>query len=314
MDVDVNLSLPTVRSVREGEINSFKESGSIASVADYAACRAIMLRASNNYSSASRYLPADKLLHVEALYALMRVGDDRVDVSHQGFRTPLEAIEDWEKTYWLAFERGESPHPVMRAYLDTAIKFGIPAETMSAYFRAMKEDLTVTRFPTFNHLLHYMEGSAIPVGRAMTHILGVRDPYSIGEALPGADSLSTAMQLSNFWRDIGEDWAIDRVYLPLEDLQRFGYSLSDLGAQRIDERLIALLEFQFERTEKYYQRARTSVDMLNSGQWAVMTALEVYRALLGDIRSHGYNVFSRRAGTSNLKKIGLAIKAYWAIR
>ncbi|HEY5669499.1 MAG TPA: squalene/phytoene synthase family protein, partial [Anaerolineales bacterium] len=115
-------------------------------------------------------MPADKLLHVEALYALMRVGDDRVDVSHQGFRTPLEAIEDWEKTYWLAFERGESPHPVMRAYLDTAIKFGIPAETMSAYFRAMKEDLTVTRFPTFNHLLHYMEGSAIPVGRAMTHI------------------------------------------------------------------------------------------------------------------------------------------------
>ena len=85
---------------------------------------------------------------------------------------------------------------------------------MAPYFRAMKEDLTVTRFPTFADLLHYMEGSALPVGRAMTYILGVRPPHTIEETLPYADSLSIAMQLSNFWRDIGPDWRIGRVYLP----------------------------------------------------------------------------------------------------
>ena len=162
-----------------------------------------MLGASKNYSFASRLLPQRILPHVEALYALMRVGDDRVDVSFQGFASPLAAIEDWERTTGARFETGDSEHPVMRAYLDTALKFGIPAEVMGPYFRSMKDDLTVTRFPTFADLLHYMEGSALPVGRAMTYIVGVLPPHTVDDTLPYADSLSNAMQLSNFWRDVG---------------------------------------------------------------------------------------------------------------
>jgi phytoene synthase len=286
----------------------------IAGAADYAACRAIMRRASKNYSSASNYLPPRQRPHVEALYALMRIGDDRVDVSYPGCASRLEAIEDWERTYWLAFERLESPHPVMRAYLDTAIRFGIPPETMSAYFRAMKEDLTITRFPTFDHLLDYIAGSAIPVGRAMTYILGVRQPFTLEEAFPGADSLSIAMQLSNFWRDIGEDWTLGRVYIPQEDLSRFAITEVDLAAQRIEPRWIDLLEFQFERIEAYYQLAQDSVAMLASGRWAVMTALQVYHAILDDVRAHNYDVFTRRAGASAARKIGLALKSYWVQR
>ena len=129
----------------------------IASAADYAYCAEVMRKASKNYSFASAFLPAENRPHVEALYALLRVGDDRVDVSHEGFDSPLEAIDDWERTYWKAFETGASDHPVMRAYLDTAIKFRIPVDTMVAYFRAMKEDLIYTRFPTFADLLHYMD-------------------------------------------------------------------------------------------------------------------------------------------------------------
>jgi phytoene/squalene synthetase len=110
---------------------------STASSEDYAECRRVMREASKNYSFVSRFLPGDKVHHVEALYALMRVGDDRVDVSYKGFVSPLAAIEDWEATYWRAFESGNSPHPVMRAYLNTAQECSIPAETMTAYFRAM---------------------------------------------------------------------------------------------------------------------------------------------------------------------------------
>lgn len=286
----------------------------IASDEDYAACRQVMRGASRNYSFASNLLPADRLHHVEALYALMRVGDDRVDVSHEGFASPQEAIEDWERRYWRAFETGSSAHPVLRAYLDTAVRFEIPPETMTAYFRAMKEDLTITRFPTFDDLLHYMDGSAVPVGRAMTHILGVREPYTLAEALPGADALSIAMQLSNFWRDVGEDWhRIDRVYLPQEDMAHFGVTEEDLAAGRINQNFIDLMEYQMERTERYYERARESVPMLASGRWGVMSALEIYRGIVTSIRRSGYDVFNRRARASDARKLALVAAAWWRL-
>ena len=292
----------------------FKPEAPIASPDDYAECRAIMRAASKNYSFASNFLPVDKLHHVEALYALMRVGDDRVDVSHEGFASPLAAIEDWEQSYWRAFETGDSPHPVMRAYLNTAVERGIPPETMAAYFRAMKEDLAITRFPTFDDLMHYMDGSAIPVGRAMTFILGVRPPYTIEDALPGADALSVAMQLSNFWRDIGEDWErIGRVYIPQDDMARFNVSENDLAARRISENFIRLIEFEIERTELYDEPARRAVTPLAAGQWGVMSGLEIYRAILTSIRRNRYDVFSRRASASAARKLGLVARSGWRV-
>jgi 15-cis-phytoene synthase len=306
--------LAAIHSLAAAEGNLHSSQEDIASQEDYAFCRQVMRAASKNYSFASRFLPPDKLPHVEALYALMRVGDDRVDVSHEGFASPCAAIEDWETSYWQAFESGSSPDPVLRAYLDTSLKFGIPKEAMAPYFRAMKEDLTVTRFPTFADLVHYMEGSALTVGRAMTYILGTHPPYSVEDALPGADSLSTAMQLSNFWRDIGQDWGIGRVYLPQEDMQRFQVSEADLAAGRITPAFIELMEFQFERTEDYYTHARHSVSMLASGQWGVMSGLEIYRAILASIRRNSYDVFHRRAGAGSLGKTRLVLKSYFQAR
>jgi phytoene synthase len=270
-----------------------------------------MRGASKNYSFATAFLPLEKRPHVEALYALLRVGDDRVDVSHQGFRTPEEAIDDWEVTYWRAFETGTSPDPVMRAYLNTALTFEIPAETMVAYFRAMKEDLTITRFPAFADLLHYMDGSSIPVGRAMVRILGVQEPFTMKQALSRADNLAIAMQLSNFWRDIGQDWGIGRVYLPQEDMDRFKVSEDDLAAGRVTQNLVDLLEFEIRRAEAYYAEARAGVDMLATGRWGVLNGLEIYRAILQGIRRNRYNVFSQRAGTSQLEKIRLVLGAWW---
>ena len=286
---------------------------SIASPEDYAECRRVMFGASKNYSFASRFLPRDVLRHVEALYALMRVGDDRVDVTYEGFASPQDAIEEWERTYWQAFETGHSDHPVMRAYLASASACGIPAEVMTPYFRAMKEDLTVARYPTFADLLHYMEGSALPVGRAMTYILGVRSPYTIEETLPYADDLAIAMQLSNFWRDIGPDWRIGRVYLPGEDLARFRVTEADLAAARITPDFIALLEFEIARTEAYYQSARIGVRRLRTGRVGVMAGLEVYRGIHAAIRRNGYDVFTRRAGTTKRQKLGLALRAPLAV-
>lgn len=306
--MDVDMHLDSISAVPP------RTTLSAATEADYAICWQIMRRASRNYTFASRYLPADKLPYVAALYAFMRVGDDRVDVSHSGFQSALEAIDDWERTYWEAFELGHSPHPVMRAYLDMSARFNIPPETMSSYFRAMRADLTTTRYPTFADLLTYMDGSAIPVGRAMTYILGVRAPYSIADAFPGADSLAIAMQLTNFWRDIGSDWRIGRVYLPLEDMQRYGYDETLLSQERITPNFIDLMEFEFERTEAYYTTARQSVKMLACGNWAVMSALEIYSSILASIRRNRYDVFSRRAGSRSIRKLGLVFKSYWRLK
>lgn len=283
--------------------------GPIASAEDYAECRRVMLQASKNYSFASHLLPASVLRHVEALYALLRVGDDRVDVSHHGFESPRAAIDDWESGYWRAFEQGGSDHPVLRAYLDTALACQIPADVMAPYFREMREDLTVTRFPTFARLQRYMEGSALPVGRAMTYILGVAEPHTVAGTLPYADSLATAMQLSNFWRDVGYDYGIGRVYLPGEDLDRFGVTEDDLGAGRITRGFIALIEYEMARAEGYYRHAEEGVLRLATGRLGVMTALEVYRAIHASIRRNRYDVFNHRATTTRAQKAALALRA-----
>lgn len=277
--------------------------------ADYAACRDIMQTASKNYSFAARFLPADKRPHVEALYALMRVGDDIVDVHYQG-DAARAAIEHFEELYWRAFETGSSAHPVLRAYLHTAHQFGMSPELMRPYFRAMIEDLTITRFPTFANLLHYMEGSALPVGRAMSHILGTKTKR-VEEVYQAADALSIAMQLSNFWRDVAQDWSRGRVYIPQEDLERFGYTEDDLANRRINQNWVNLMEFEIERANAYYATARQGVAALRSGQWGVMSALEIYRAILTSIRKNRYDVFTTRAGASKLEKIALLVAARW---
>lgn len=280
--------------------------------ADYATCRDIMRAASKNYSFAARFLPADKLPHVEALYALMRMGDDIVDVHYRG-DAARAAIQQFEEQYWRAFDTGGSGHPVLRAYLHTAHQFHISPELMRPYFRAMIEDLSITRFPTFADLLHYMDGSAIPVGRAMAHILGTETRF-LREVYDQADALSIAMQLSNFWRDVSQDWARGRVYIPQEDLACFGVTEDDIACGRTTPNWTALMEFEIERTEGYYRKAREGVLQLSSGRWAVMSALEIYRAILTDIRSNAYNVFTVRAGASKWEKLRLVAAARRQIR
>ncbi len=281
---------------------------------DYLHCLSIMSGASKNYSFASRFLPPEKLPHVGALYAFLRVGDDRVDVSHNGFHSPLEAIEDWERSYWHAFEVRASPDHVLRAYLNTAARFEIPPQLMAAYFKAMKADLTVTRFETFADLLEYMEGSAMTVGRAMTHIMGIVPGLTMEEVLPHADALAIAMQLSNFWRDVAYDWSIGRVYIPQEDLRRFGVSEEDIAGQRMTPQFAELMKFEIDRTEAYYRKARLGVPMLASGRWGVQSALEIYRAINTCIRRRGYGVFGPRAGANKVEKSLLAAKAWWVAR
>ncbi len=287
-------------------------SGLIASEQDYRHCRQVMIAASKNYTFAGRLLPSEVRPHVEALYAFLRVGDDRVDVAHDGIASPRHAIEDWERKYRRAFAVGGSSDPVMRAYIDTAHRFGIPEGIMDPYFWAMKNDLSTNRFASFADLLEYVAGSAVPVGRAMTYIMGVRQPYTLAQALPRADDLAIAMQLSNFLRDVAEDWARGRVYIPQEDLQLFGVTEAQLASGQMSPNLQRLMQFEVERAHNYYRKARPGVAMLARGRWAVMSGLSIYRAILAALARQGYDPFAGRAGASDLRKAGLVARAWWA--
>lgn len=277
-------------------------------VDDYRECRKIMRGASRNYTFASLFLTGDIRPHVEALYALVRVGDDRVDVTHSGFDCARSAIMDWQEAYWKAFEKGESTNPVLRAFLNTAQVFNIPPETMSAYFRAMIDDLTVTRYASFSDLLYYIEGSANSVGRALCYILGTRTSQ-VSDAFPSADSLAIAMQLSNFWRDVGEDWHRKRIYIPQEDLDRFQVKEADLENGNYSGRFTKLMQFEIRRTRLFYQQARNGISLLRTGHWGVLCSLELYQAILDEIEKNNYDVFSKRAGASWFKKVNLVLRA-----
>jgi len=122
------------------------------------------------------------------------------------------------------------------------------------------------------------------------------------------------MQLSNFWRDVGQDWGIGRVYLPQEDMVQFGVAEADLAARRVTPAFVRLMEFEMVRAEEYYEHARAGVRRLVRGRWAVMAALEVYRAIHAGIRRNGYDVFRKRTTTTHLQKIGLAFHAARLLR
>jgi phytoene synthase len=118
------------------------------------------------------------------------------------------------------------------------------------------------------------------------------------------------MQLSNFWRDIGQDWQIGRVYIPQEDMEAHHVSEEDLAAGKVEPNFIELLEFEIERTESYYNTARDGIPMLASGQLGVMSGLLLYESILTSIRANKYDVFSHRARTNLAQKILLIANAW----
>jgi phytoene synthase len=194
---------------------------------------------------------------------------------------------------------------VLRAYADTVRACGIEPAHITAFMESMKMDTRVFRYETFRDLEVYTYGSAAVVGLMMCRVVGADDR----QADPHAEALGVAMQLSNFLRDVAEDWRRGRVYLPLEDLKRFGYREEDLAAGVVDGRLVSLMRFEIERARKLYAYADEGIKYIPRGRrWPVMVARELYAGILGRIEARGYDVFSGRAETSRPRKLLVAAR------
>jgi 15-cis-phytoene synthase len=281
-----------------------KLDGSLSLADSYELCRKVQKAHSRTYYFSTRLFPAEVRPRVHALYAFMRYADEIVDTPHN---LPLDAqlsvLEEFEAETMAAVSGESVPNPVLRAFADTVGSCGIEPETITAFVESMKMDTRVFRYQKFSDLEVYTYGSAAVVGLMMCRVVGVAE----GKADAHAEALGVAMQLSNFLRDIGEDWRRGRVYLPLEDLAQFGYTERDLASGVVDERFVGLMRFEIKRARRLYEVADEGMGYIPRGRrFPVIVARELYAAILDRIEAQRYDVFSRKAQVSRPAKLLVA--------
>jgi 15-cis-phytoene synthase len=270
----------------------------------YAFCERLARRAAGNFYHAFRILPAEQRRALCALYAFLRVADDLGDGP-----APTE-VKRRDLARWRAdldaCLRGEYRHPLFPALHHAVERFAVPRRYLEEVLDGVAMDLDVTRYDTFAELYRYCYRVAGAVGLACIHVWGFADP----RARAHAESAGVAFQLTNILRDLGEDSARGRVYLPREDLDSFGYAPDDLARGVRDERFRALMGFQAGRAYSYYDGAAPLAGLLPpAGRAVFLVMLRTYRGLLDEIVRRDYDVFSRRVRLGGLYKLWLAARA-----
>lgn len=267
----------------------------------YRRCAALARRHGRTYYWGTRLLPRERRRHVHAVYALARLADDIVDLAgpHPGPETAA-ALHAFERRFWDALTEG-SPDPVLAAVADTVHACRIPPESFARFFAAMRADLDTRTYETWDDLLGYMDGSAAVIGEMMLPVLGA--PPGVTEP---ARSLGLAFQLTNFLRDVGEDLDRGRVYLPQEDLRRFG---ADPWARTVTDEWRALMRFEIDRNRRLYREADAGLPALPpASRRCVATARVLYARILEQIEAADHDVFARRARVASPAKAVLAAR------
>jgi len=261
----------------------------------YDTCAAITREHSKTFYLASGLLPPAKRQAARALYAFCRVSDDLVD---RAGGDPLASLEAWRQRALVAPPAADDPVPL--AWADTRARYRIPVEYAQQLLDGVARDLCVARYPTFDDLVAYAYGVASTVGLMTMHIIG----FVGQEAVRYAVKLGVALQLTNILRDIGEDWAAGRLYLPQDELAAFGVREADIAAGRLTPGWQALMRFQIQRARQLYAEALPGIALLHQdGRLAIQAAAELYQAILDDIEAHNWDVFSRRAHISAWGKL-----------
>ncbi len=278
----------------------------------YDFCEAVTAVNSRSFFTASRLLPREKRRSVRALYAFCRKSDDIVDKPPGGKGDDdavREALAAWRARSLKQTADGRDP--VALAWSDARSQFGIPPRYAEQLIQGVARDITDKRYNTFADLTSYCYGVAATVGLMSMHIIG----FSGAEAIPYALKLGVALQLTNILRDVGEDWEDGRLYLPLEDLRKFGLDEKDIDAGLVDDRWRAFMRFQIGRTRQLYEEAWPGIGLLNAdGRFAIGAAAELYRAILANIERNDYDVFNRRARVNAWGKLRRLPSIWWRSR
>ncbi len=256
----------------------------------YRHCRDIARANSKTFYLSSLFLAPEKRRAVWAVYAFCRTADDIVDqVTPAAER--LAAIDYWERALLAAYS-GNADDRIMVALYDAISRFEIPMQPALDLLRGARLDITVRRYATYNDLREYCYLVASTVGLLTSPILG----YSSDAALDYGVALGRAMQMTNILRDVGEDARMGRIYLPLDEMQHFGYTESSIFEEVVDDAFVALMKFQIDRVRRLYAEAEPGIALLAAeSRYTVRLALTLYRQILGSIEANHYDVYTKRA-------------------
>jgi squalene synthase HpnC len=244
----------------------------------FPATRAVMARAAGeNFPVASHVLPRRARKHLLAIYGFARLADELGDEAPGDRLGALDWLEqELDRAY-----AGRAEHPLLRALQPTLAQCPLPRRPLLALIEANRVDQRVSRYETWEQLLGYCKLSANPVGELVLQVFGLATPARVALS----DSICTALQLAEHWQDVAEDLARGRIYLPLEDLSRFGCREGDLGQPHADARVRDLLAFEVQRTRELLRegmplldtlrgRPRLAVAAFTGGAWAALAAIE----------------------------------------
>lgn len=283
----------------------------------YDVCRAIAHKHGANFSVGFRFLPKVKRRAVYAAYAFCRIADDIADEDVDGLQLAVgglkaaEALgqpttdnrrlllDAWQAELEAAYA-GSPTHPITIALADALQHFAIPKSAFIALIDGCRQDMVKTRYATFPELLQYCELVAASISDISLSIFG----YRRDEAIEHGRALSTALQLTNVTRDIGDDLSRDRIYIPAEELQQFGLQESDVFARVEDDRMRRLIEFQIERAEGYFREAEPLLHELDfDARFPTLLMGGVYATVLGKLKEDPLIAIRRRLRLSPLQKV-----------
>jgi phytoene synthase len=261
----------------------------------------------SSFALSFRFLDARRRQAITAFYAFCREVDDVVDEC----RDPLlaKAKLDWWRGELAALDAGRPTHPVTQALAAARAHFSLPSEQLTEIIDGMQMDLDQTRYADFKTLQLYCHRAAGVVGLIAAEIFGYRDR----QTLKYAHTLGLAFQLTNIIRDVGEDARRNRIYLPQDELARFGVAERDILACRHTPEFRALMEFQAARAQEHYARAYAQLPAIDrKSQRAGLIMAAIYRTLLDEIAADGFLVLDRRTSLPRWRKFWLALKTWLA--
>jgi phytoene synthase len=281
-----------------------------AIAASFTECRRLNAEHGKTYFLATRLLPKSKRPFVHALYGFARFADEIVDDLNSPLSESERALKfkTWKSNTLKDLHKGHSDDPILKALLYTINRFELDLSYFEAFLHSMEMDLTVTEYSTYSDLMEYVYGSASVIGLQMVPILGTSN---FVEANRAAEKLGTAFQLANFIRDVGEDLERGRIYLPQDELAKFGVSREMLVKRITTPEIRAALEFQIARVRKLQNEADAGIKYLfPESRPCIRAASELYCGIVDEVEKIDFQIFEKRATTSKWRRIKVAGPAF----
>src|SRR5215471_11944957 len=274
--------------------------------ASYEHCRNLAWAAARNFYYGFALLPPAKRDALCALYAFMRHADDISD-SNSDLREKGTGLQAWRNALDQALNGIYNGSPLLPAFHHTVEQYKIPNEYLHDLMSGAEMDLNIRTYATFEDLRRYCYCVAGTVGLCCIHVFGFKDP----KALELAPKLGIAFQLTNILRDVAEDYAMDRIYLPQEDLAHFGCTRRDLSSTVASPAFIQLMRFEADRAWAFYEEGAQLLDLTsNDSQASLWTLIRIYSGILAKIETIHYDVLAKpHPGLSRFEKAWIMLRA-----